>query len=45
MHRVLEVRGRKIEGAGAEWFKTTVNELLAIHEFIISNGQMLSDQK
>jgi hypothetical protein len=34
----LETRGRKISGAGAEWFKTGRDEVLAIYQFIKQNG-------
>ena len=30
----LETRGRKIKGAGAEWFKASREEILAIYHFI-----------
>jgi hypothetical protein len=30
----LEARGRKIAGGGAEWFKVTREEVVAIHKFI-----------
>ncbi|MGH7114589.1 MAG: GIY-YIG nuclease family protein [Stellaceae bacterium] len=30
----LETRGRKITGGGAEWFKTTREEVLAIYQFV-----------
>ncbi len=33
----LEVRGRKISGGGAEWFKTSRDEVLAIYKFIKEN--------
>lgn len=31
---ILEVRGRKILGAGTEWFKTSREEVLTIYEFV-----------
>ena len=34
IHAVLEARGKKITGGGAEWFKVTREELLSIYEFI-----------
>jgi hypothetical protein len=34
VHAVLEARGRKITGGGAEWFKATREEILSIYEFI-----------
>jgi T5orf172 domain-containing protein len=34
----LETRGRKISGAGAEWFKTSRDEVLAIYQFIKQGG-------
>jgi hypothetical protein len=30
----LETRGRKIAGAGAEWFKASLDEVVAIYKFI-----------
>jgi hypothetical protein len=30
----LETRGRKIAGAGSEWFKTSRDEVLAIYQFV-----------
>jgi hypothetical protein len=32
---ILETRGRKIDGAGAEWFKATPQEILTIHKFVV----------
>jgi hypothetical protein len=34
----LETRGRKISGAGAEWFKAGRDEVLAIYQFIKQGG-------
>jgi hypothetical protein len=34
----LETRGCKIAGGGAEWFKATRDEILAIYEFINKAG-------
>lgn len=34
----LETRGRKIPGAGAEWFKVSRDEVLAIYKFIKQGG-------
>lgn len=34
IQNTLEARGRKISGGGAEWFKTSRDEVLAIHSFI-----------
>ena len=34
----LETRGRKISGAGAEWFKASRDEVLAIYKFIKQEG-------
>jgi hypothetical protein len=34
----LETRGRKIPGAGTEWFKATRDEVLAIYEFIVKGN-------
>ena len=31
---VLEARGQKISGGGAEWFTTSRDEILAIYKFI-----------
>ncbi len=35
----LETRGRKIAGAGSEWFKTSRDEVLAIYEFVGQQAQ------
>lgn len=37
LHATLETRGWKIRGGGAEWFKTTREEILGIYQFIISS--------
>lgn len=37
IHGVLEARGKKIDGGGAEWFRTTREEVLAIYRFV-QNG-------
>jgi T5orf172 domain len=34
IHATLESRERKISGGGAEWFKTSRDEVLAIYRFI-----------
>ena len=34
IHGILETRAQKIAGGGAEWFKTTRDEVLAIYRFI-----------
>jgi hypothetical protein len=34
IHAVLDARGQKITGGGAEWFKVTRDEILSIYEFI-----------
>jgi hypothetical protein len=34
MHGVLEARGLKVAGGGAEWFKTTRDEVLEIYRFV-----------
>jgi hypothetical protein len=34
IHAVLQIRGRKIEGGGDEWFKTSRDEIRTIYEFI-----------
>jgi hypothetical protein len=34
----LETRGRKIRGGGAEWFKASADEVLAIYHFIKQGG-------
>lgn len=34
IHTALEVRGCKISGGGAEWFKVSRDEILAIYKFI-----------
>ena len=34
IHAVLETRGRKISGGGAEWFKTTREEVLDVYRYI-----------
>jgi hypothetical protein len=34
----LETRGRKIPGGGAEWFKASRDEILAIYQFITQSG-------
>jgi hypothetical protein len=38
IHATLETRGRKISGAGAEWFKASRDEVLAIYKFIKQGG-------
>jgi hypothetical protein len=35
----LETRGRKISGAGAEWFKASRDEVLAIYKFVKQGGR------
>lgn len=39
IHSVLEIRGRKIIGGGNEWFKTNVQELLEIYNFIVESDK------
>ena len=34
IHAILEHRGRKVAGAGAEWFKANRDEVVAIYQFI-----------
>jgi hypothetical protein len=34
IHAILEARGQKIGGGGAEWFKVSRDEILAIYQFI-----------
>jgi Meiotically up-regulated gene 113 len=34
MHAVLEARGKRITGGGAEWFKVSREEILTIYQFI-----------
>jgi hypothetical protein len=34
IHATLEIRERKIQGGGTEWFKTTCEEILSIRKFI-----------
>lgn len=34
MHGILETRGRKVSGGGAEWFKATREEVLEIYRFV-----------
>jgi hypothetical protein len=34
MHGILEARGRKIIGGGAEWFETTRDEVMEIYRFV-----------
>lgn len=34
LHGVLRLRGRGVEGAGAEWFKVTPDELVALYDRI-----------
>jgi hypothetical protein len=34
----LETRGCKVSGAGAEWFKASRDDVLAIYEFINHGG-------
>ena len=34
IHATLETRGHKIAGGGAEWFKATRDDVLAIYQFI-----------
>jgi hypothetical protein len=38
IHSTLEHRGRKIPGAGSEWFKTTRDEVLAIYKFVTNQS-------
>lgn len=40
IHATLEYRGRKIAGAGKEWFKTTRDEVVAVYRWIV--GQLPS---
>ena len=37
MHAILEARGKKVDGGGAEWFKTNRGEVLEIYEFVIAS--------
>ena len=37
MHAILEARGKKVDGGGAEWFKTNRDEVLEIYEFVIAS--------
>ena len=37
IHGILEVRGRKIEGAGAEWFRVMPQDILSIYKFIFES--------
>jgi hypothetical protein len=37
IHATLEMRYRKVQGGGTEWFKTTCEEVLSIHEFIVQS--------
>jgi len=34
IHAILEYRGRKISGAGKEWFKATRDEIISIYESV-----------
>ena len=34
IHAVLETRGHKIPGGGAEWFKATRDDIVAIYQFV-----------
>lgn len=34
IHAVLEVRGKRVDGGGAEWFRTSRDEIIEIFEFI-----------
>jgi hypothetical protein len=49
VHAVLEARGKKVAGGGAEWFKTDRDEVLEIYRFvhddILSNQHSRSAQK
>ena len=38
IHSTLEHRGRKVSGGGAEWFKTTPDEIIAIYKFVAEVG-------
>ena len=38
IHATLETRGRKVEGAGAEWFKTNREEVVAIYQFVVKSN-------
>lgn len=35
IHAILDVRGKRVEGGGEEWFKTSPDEIRKIAEFII----------
>jgi T5orf172 domain len=37
IHAALQYRGRKIEGGGKEWFKTTREEIAKIYEIVAQN--------
>jgi hypothetical protein len=37
IHAILETRGRKIVGAGTEWFATSRDEVLAIYHFVLQS--------
>lgn len=37
MHAILDARGKKVLGGGAEWFKTNRDEVLEIYEFVVAN--------
>jgi hypothetical protein len=34
MHGILETRGQKVSGGGAEWFKVTRDEVLELYRFV-----------
>lgn len=38
IHATLETRGRKIAGAGLEWFKTSRDEVLEIYHFVAQSA-------
>jgi hypothetical protein len=38
IYGTLEARGQKIVGGGAEWFRCTRDELLAIYRFVMGSG-------
>lgn len=35
MHAILRLRGRRVEGGGAEWFRVSLEEVLDLHERIV----------
>lgn len=37
LHGALALRNRRVEGGGAEWFRTTVDEIITIYRLLLGN--------